>query len=56
MNPLTRFLFKINVQCGSASEHLKTEKNHKRRKKKHKLEAGLSADRNHCVYLLPYEE
>lgn len=56
MNPLTRFLFTINVQCVSASEHLKTETNHKRRKRKHKLEAGLSTDRNHCVYLLPYED
>lgn len=54
--PLTSFLSKINVQCGSSSEHVRTEKNNKNRRRKHKLEAGSSANKNRRVYLLPYEE
>lgn len=46
----------INVQCGSSSEHLRTEKNNKNRERKHKHKAGSSANRNLCVYFVPHEE
>ena len=39
-----KLLFRINVQWGSSSEHWRTKKNRKNRKRKHKHEASPFAD------------